>query len=107
MDERIQRLDREFSSGRIGEEEYTLRKLNNDLRLGFKPNIGTIMSTPAGVMYFNGEEWGQKSAPPNQPTIAASGVIPTSAFRIVGSGVDDPVQQSFEAIARMYYDTQH
>ena len=91
MDERFRRVERDFKAGNITAEEYTLRKLNEDLKIGFMPNQGTIMTTPAGVMYFDGVEWLAKSPPPNIPIpIAASGVISfpidDNTVGMVGSG---------------------
>lgn len=65
MDEKFRALERKYQSGNLSENQWVLAKLNNDLKMGYRPRIGSIMTTPAGVVYFNGIQWEFKSPPPN------------------------------------------
>ena len=87
MDRREREMERKYHSGEVSEGEYFLHRLNQNVRMGIRPVQGTIMSTPAGVVYFNGDQWEVKApAPPSAPTLHASGAISWTPIPTGGNG---------------------
>jgi hypothetical protein len=107
MDRQEREIERKYHSGEISEGDYYLYRLNQDIRLGIRPALGAIMSTPAGVVYFNGQAWTIKSLPPpSRPPISASGVIGWTPLPLGGAGALMTVNASgsWDWVAPAYFD---